>query len=225
MLNPSRAVLSDANADLMEFYAVLRGDPAALWRDVVSLPRTRPKYLELRSCRRSRMSRHERAVQFLFLNRNCFNGLYRTDRTGRFNVPFASSRAGALPSLAEFLDASAQLRRARLRACDFGHSLRTARSGDFVYMDPPYFVTARRMFRGYGPRDFLQKDIDRLARHLDRLDARGARFVLSFADCGEIRPIAACWTNRRVRVRRHIAGFTGDRRYAYELLISNADAN
>jgi len=224
MLQPSRAILSDANADLMEFYGVLRDAPVALWRDVVAIPQTKERYLELRSLRPSALSRHRRAVRFLYLNRNCFNGLYRTDRKGRFNVPFAASRTGALPGLVEFIKASGHLKAARLRACDFGQTLRFAGPGDFVYMDPPYFVAHRRVFRAYGARDFLHEDVQRLGVHLDRLDARGATFVLSFADCPEMRRVASCWTRRRVRVRRQIAGFADSRRYAYELVISNTDA-
>jgi len=221
MLGPAKAILSDSNAELIGFYDILRKDPTRLWTDAISIPRTRGKYLELRALSLSTGSDHARAVRFLYLNRNCFNGLYRTNQRGQFNVPFAPTRAGVLPSLAEFLEAAARLRVARTIACDFGHTLRSARAGDFVYMDPPFFVKARRVFRHYGAHTFAQYDIDRLSKHLDRLDARGVRFVLSFADCSEIRPLSKNWFSRRVRVQRHIAGFAGDRRVAYEWLISN----
>jgi DNA adenine methylase len=128
-----------------------------------------------------------------------------------------------MPSLADFIGAADQLKVAHLRACDFGHTLRDVRKGDFVYLDPPFFVAARRVFRDYGPRKFLQEDLDRLGRHLDAIDARGARFVLSFADCADVRPLVQNWANRRVRVRRQIAGFAGDRRFAYEVIVSNTE--
>jgi len=222
LLNPPKAVLTDSNAELISFYEVLRKDPTRLWTDAVSLPRTRDKYLDLRALNLSNATQHARAVRFLYLNRNCFNGLYRTNTEGQFNVPFAPSRAGEMPGLAEFVEAADRLKVARTSACDFGQTLKNTREGDFLYLDPPFFVTARRVFRHYGPRQFVGSDIDRLGSHLDRLDARGVRFVMSFADCADIRPLSQNWISRRVKVQRQIAGFASNRRFAYEWLISNA---
>lgn len=224
-VRPHEAVLSDSNPHLMEFYKTLRETPAALWRDTVALLQDRKIYLDLRAQIPKKLSRHRRAVRFLYLNRNCFNGLYRTDRLGRFNVPFADTRTGELPSLAEFIAAADLLQHATLRSCDFGHTLRDVRSGDFVYLDPPFFVSTRRVFREYGARTFALKDIDRLRRHLDKIDSKGAAFVLSFADCTEARQTARDWASRRIRVRRNIAGFADDRRFSYELIISNTPSN
>ena len=221
LLNPMSAILSDSNAELICFYEVLRRDPAGLWTDAVALARTREVYIKVRSTNVARASAHARAVRFLYLNRNCFNGLYRTNAKGHFNVPFAPTRTGAMPSLAEFIEASHRLQSAITKACDFGHTLRHVGEGDFVYLDPPFFVTTRRVFRDYGARKFVQADIERLGRHLERLDARGATFLLSFADCAEIGPLARQWGSRRVKVQRQIAGFASHRRLAYERLISN----
>jgi DNA adenine methylase len=220
-LAPSRAVLSDLNSELIDFYATLRERPAAVWKAACELPRTKRVYLALRSKDPARMNADNRAARFLYLNRNCFNGLYRTNRSGQFNVPYAPLKAGEIPGLRTVIDAADLLRNARLRAQDFGTSIRNASSGDFVYMDPPFFVSSRRVFRDYGARKFCAPDVKRLSRHLDRLHGRGASFLVSFADCAESRSIAENWSSRRVRVRRHIAGFAGDRRFSYELLISN----
>jgi DNA adenine methylase len=220
-VQPPAAVLSDSNRHLIEFYEVLRESPASLWTDTLMIARNRKTYLELRGASQNDLSRQARAVRFLYLNRNCFNGLYRTDKQGRFNVPFADSRVGEMPSLAEFIFAGALLKNANLRACDFGHTLRDVRAGDFVYLDPPFFVSSRRVFREYGPKTFATADLDRLRRHLDKIASRGAAFVLSFADCAEARAIGRDWIARRIKVRRNIAGFVSDRRSSYELIISN----
>jgi DNA adenine methylase len=224
-LKPQSAVLSDSNYHLMEFYEVLRENPAKVWTDTIAIVQDRATYNELRDLTPSRLSRHRRAVRFLYLNRNCFNGLYRTNKDGRFNVPFTDSRVGGIPSLSEFIAAACLLKQASLRACDFGRTLRDARKGDFVYLDPPFFVSSRRVFREYGPRTFGIADLERLRRHLDKLDTRGAAFVLSFADCAEARMIGRDWLARRINVHRNIAGFIGDRRSSYELIISNTPGN
>lgn len=220
-LRPDSAILSDSNRELIHFYEVVRRDPVRIWTETLAVARTKEEYLRQRALVPETMSERRRAVRFLFLNRHCFNGLYRTDRFGHFNVPFSGTKTGDLPSLDDFLSVASLLKRARLRCCDFGHTLKLAGRGDFVYLDPPFFVSSRRIFRDYGPRRFAAADITRLARHLDSLDSRGARFVMSFAECSEIQDLRRNWISRRVRVRRQIAGFAADRRQASEYLITN----
>ncbi|MCH8047220.1 MAG: DNA adenine methylase, partial [Planctomycetes bacterium] len=154
---------------------------------------------------------------------NCFNGIYRTNRSGKFNVPFASSRAGAFVTREEFIEASKSLQCATLRSWDFGTTLRHVRAGDFVYLDPPYAVESRRVFCEYGERPFCSDDLCRLSEHLDKIHNRGAAFLVSYADCREARMLAKNWFSCRMRVRRHVAGFAGARKAAYELLITNID--
>lgn len=218
---PNDALLADKNSELIETYEVLSDHADDLYKEVRSYPSNAKTYYKLRSINAQSLSRLKRAARFVYLNRNCFNGLYRTNRKGQFNVPYGSSRAGALPTLEEFRACARQLMNASIRAWDFGTTLRYVRKNDFVYLDPPYAVKSRRIFREYGPKYFGAEDLERLFDHLDRIDGRGAKFVLSYADCREIRALGAKWDMRRVSVRRHIAGFTGSRRRAYEFLVTN----
>lgn len=220
-LRPDYALLADKNVDLMDAYQVLRSSPKALHAAVSSLAADAWVYERVRELRRESLSKFQRAARFIYLNRNCFNGIYRTNLKGDFNVPYATYKQGLLPTLHDFVAASDLLERADLRAWDFGTTLRHCAKGDFVYLDPPFAVTKRRVFRQYGPRTFEIADISRLALHLGKLDRRGIAFVLSYADCKESRTLASDWLHRRVRVRRNIAGFAGARRRSYELLITN----
>ena len=195
--------------------------PVRVFNSVSKIERTAPVYYEWRSKQPSKLSPLNRAVRFLYLNRNCFNGIYRTNRSGDFNVPFASSRAGRYPTKEEFLLSTERLRKASFRAWDFGTTLRHVRHGDFVYLDPPYAVDSRRVFHEYGKKPFCRNDLSRLERRLETIDQRGAHFVVSYADCKEARDIGMKWNMRRLRVRRHVAGFSGARRSAYEVLITN----
>ncbi|MCH7687660.1 MAG: DNA adenine methylase, partial [Planctomycetes bacterium] len=156
-------------------------------------------------------------------NRNCFNGIYRTNQSGEFNVPFATSRVGAFVTRDELIEAGKSLQRATLRSWDFGTTLRYVREGDFVYLDPPYAVESRRVFREYGARPFCSNDLCRLGEHLTKIDNRNAAFLVSYADCREARALAENWFSYRMRVRRHVAGFTGARKAAYEVLITNIE--
>jgi DNA adenine methylase len=222
-IQPERALIADKNADLIETYMVVRDNAAEVFDRIACLPRTSSTYYRVRERDTANMSPIERAVRFIYLNRNCFNGIYRTNGSGRFNVPFATSRAGAFVSRDEFLAAAEMLERATLRAWDFGTTLSSVRGGDFVYLDPPYAVKSRRVFREYGATLFSFCDVDRLAKHLERIDSRGAAFLVSYADCTESRQLARPWNSFRIRVRRHVAGFAAARRSAYELLISNVN--
>jgi DNA adenine methylase len=117
--------------------------------------------------------------------------------------------------------ASKALRDALIVAGDFEHTLERVQPGDFIYLDPPYCLDNRRVFREYVPGSFSSADLVRLARQLDRLNKLGAKFVITYADSREARELFALWKPRRVRVKRHIAGFSHHRRHAYELIATN----
>ena len=222
-LCPEKALLADKNADLIEAFELVRDNPNRVYDRVVAIPRTKERYYLERARNPAKLTRLQRAVRFIYLNRNCFNGIYRTNQSGQFNVPFATSRAGAFVTRDEFIEASRSLQRATLRSWDFGTTLRYVRDGDFVYLDPPYAVESRRVFREYGERPFCSDDLFRLSEHLTKIHNRNAAFLVSYADCREARALAEDWFSYRMRVRRHIAGFAGARKAAYELLITNIE--
>jgi DNA adenine methylase len=218
---PERAVLGDINGELITVYRTLRRYPERIYALLALMPRDKQTYYEVRS-RKPRMLRPiERAARFLYLNRFCFNGLYRTNEHGTFNVPYGGTRSGSLPTLDELIGSGKLLRRATLVQGDFSATLRLVEEGDFVYLDPPYQIASRRVFRQYHRTAFSVADLSRLRAELERVDREGASFLLSYADSAEGRALAAGYAKRRVRVRRNIAGFAGHRRWSYELLISN----
>jgi len=104
---------------------------------------------------------------------------------------------------------------------DFERTLDYVRPGDFVFPDPSYCLNSRRVFKEYLPGSFSVSDLGRLRCRLSCLDALGAIFVVSYADCSQARELLAPWSPRRMRTRRHIAGFCNHRRGAYELIASN----
>ena len=219
-LAPNAAVLGDANHDLIDVYRVVRDDPERLYRRLRRIRRDLPTYCRWRHLKARSLDRETRALRFLYLNRNCFNGIYRTNIKGEFNVPMGR-RPGAYFSRDDLLNCSRLLQRAKLVAGDFGRTLEYVRRGDFVYLDPPYAVTSRRIFAEYGRKAFDTSDISRLSSALATIPERGADFLVSYADCTEARALASDWYSIRLPVRRHVAGFAGARRNAYEWIISN----
>jgi len=224
-INPPKALLSDLNKELIEAYSVLRKNPKRLHDDVDSIPRDKTSYVQLRSTETKHLNKHKRAVRFVYLNRLCFNGIFRTNRNGHFNVPYGYSGEGMIPSSEHFCRCAERLKNAEIHAWDFGETLKRVKKDDFVYLDPPYAVEDRKVFCEYGPKTFNKKDLARLAKHLIRIDRKGASFLMSYADCKEAREIFKHWKQKRIKVRRNIAGFSSYRRHAYELLITNIDSS
>lgn len=222
-LQPDRALLGDINHGLIEAYEVVRQRPDEIYHAVSAIPRVEKAYYRERAKRPTSLSRFERAVRFVYLNRHCFNGIFRTNANGEFNVPFAHMKSGAIPPIEDFRRTAILLSRATLKCSDFGAILSSVRKNDFVFLDPPYAVASRRIFRQYDKRAFTPGDLTRLATHLERIDERGAKFVLTYADCKEASTTFKQWKRRRIRVRRNIAGFVDARRFAFEVLVTNLD--
>jgi DNA adenine methylase len=221
-LKPHKAILGDLNSHLINTYREVKKSPVTVCSAAHGLRKGKHAYYALRKQDPADLEPLARAARFVFLNRFCFNGLYRTNHSGRFNVPYAPARTGNLPAVEQFIEASEGLSKARLVSGDFQKVLSLARKGDFVYLDPPYVVASRRVFSAYGAKEFTHHDLARLSKELRRLDKIGVKFVVSYADCVEARQLFGTWDMRRVRIRRNIAGFTGHRRRAFEVIISNA---
>lgn len=219
-IKPRAAILADLNSALIDSYRTIRHKPRAVAKSLYAIPRDAATYYQIRRQKNSASNAVERAAFFVYLNRNCFNGIYRTNRNGEFNVPFGADQ-GQYPRICDFEITAKLLRNSDLLACDFGSTLRHLRKGDFVYLDPPFASTGVRTFVEYGKTGFSADDLKRLSCHLDRIDRRGASFLVSYADCTAARTLARRWNWTTIDVRRQIAGFTAKRRMARELLISN----
>jgi DNA adenine methylase len=213
-------VLGDTNPELIEVYRVVRDEPERLSNRLRHIARDLETYKRWRALDPSSLDRETRALRFVYLNRNCFNGIYRTNTDDRFNVPMGK-RPGTYFTKDDLLKCSELLQRATLVFGDFTDTLKHVKAGDFVYLDPPYAVNSRRIFRQYGKKVFDTEDIPRLANSLSRIDRVGADFLVSYADCSEARALASEWNSVRLPIRRHIAGFAGARKNAYEWLVTN----
>lgn len=226
-LQPDRAILGDNNRELIATYRSVKASPKRIFNRLTRIRRDSETYYRWRDRDPTTDDAKTRALRFVYLNRNCFNGIYRTNRDGGFNVPFGGKDGEPLGALErdEFLRSAKQLRQAQFVAGDFSDTLKLAKKRDFVYLDPPFAVTSRRVFRQYGEKPFDTSDVDRLARELRRLDRIGAEFLVSYADCAEARVLAREWNSTKLFVRRNVAGFSGHRRLASEWLISNIDSN
>jgi DNA adenine methylase len=178
-LEPRQAVLGDANPELMNCYRRVGDSVAAVLRLLKALRADERTYYRVRDRLYERGDSVERAAYFIYLNKTCWNGLYRVSESGHFNVPIGRRRPGAqIFDEATLRAASRLLRRTEIVCGDFEAIVRSARKNDLVYFDPPYVTTRGRVgFRKYNPIIFQRMDDLRLARAAHRLAARGVNVL------------------------------------------------
>ena len=221
-LKPPKAILGDLNPELISTYLEIKYRLADVLAELRRMPSANEKeYNRLRAIDVSTMTSPARAARFIYLNRFCFNGIYRTNLAGKFNVPYSGVRCGTVPQDEILAKCSSRLRRARFLKGDFENVLKHAQKGDLVYMDPPFAVRARRVFRQYDPSTFTHEDIGRLRIWMERLNAARINFIVSYAESDEADTLRKNFSYETVSVRRNIAGFAAHRALTNELLISN----
>ena len=187
-LRPSKAILADCNSRLIETYIQLRDKPeyiAKLLRHHQA--RHSDDYYYSARQRMHPRSASRRAAQFIYLNRTCWNGLYRVNRKGQFNVPRGTKSSVILDS-DDFNSVSAALKDTEIVAQDFRKTLKEAGAGDFVYVDPPYTVKHKyNAFLKYNETIFSWDDQVRLRNEIKLAIARGAKVAVSNADHDSLR--------------------------------------
>lgn len=219
-LRPEKAILGDINSELIGTYLEVKYRVDSLIRHLRGFRVSKSQYYSLRAHRASK-STSAAAARFICLNRYCFNGLYRTNTSGAFNVPYGGKRGGEMPTSAMLKACSRLLRNAQLMAKPFEDVLDKVKRGDFVYLDPPFSVKAQRVFREYSAQQFADEDLIRLREYMLAFKKLGIRFLLSYADSGEADILKKGFKYEYVDVLRHISGFSVNRRVSREILIHN----
>jgi DNA adenine methylase len=220
-VHPAKAILSDRNPDLIEAYKTITRHPIRVLRGARGMSASSNEYYRVRALRREALSPIKRAVRFLYLNRHCFNALYRTNGSGAFNVPIGR-KTGGFPDEATFRRSAAALGRAELFCSDFEETLSRAKKGDFVYLDPPYVSRKGADKNVYGCGSFTTRDLPRLVQQLEVLHSKRVHFLLSYSHSPELLNLLPRKPGPVFEVRRHISGKANGRGFANEVLLDNA---
>jgi DNA adenine methylase len=185
-----RAVLADQNEELIACYRAVRDDVGALLAALGAYRYDRDLFYATRERDTRGMSDVERGARLLFLNRTCFNGLWRVNASGKFNVPFGRYKNPRIVDEEKLRAASRALADVDLRVADFAKVTKSLGEGDFVYLDPPYVPLSKTAaFTAYGKDGFSPADQARLAKELRRMKERGVLAMLSNADTPETRAL------------------------------------
>jgi DNA adenine methylase len=219
-LMPARATLSDRNSELMTTYRVVRSDSHAVIRLLARYPHNEKFYYAIRD--KSPRAPTALAARFVYLNRTCWNGLYRVNREGRFNTPYGRFPNPTICDRHRLQAAASLLRRARLRDGDFADIVQHAERGDLVYFDPPYITGHQNNgFLKYNAPLFSWEDQRRLARIAKQLAHRGVHVLISNADHSTVASLYPTFHLYRLHRKSLIAGPAQSRGSVSEVLISS----
>jgi DNA adenine methylase len=216
-------VINDVNADLIAVWSALQNQPREFIERANALfcaeNHTAEAYLRIRASFNEETDRFERAVMFPYLNRFGFNGLFRVNLAGKFNVPYG--RPSSLPGfpLKEMEAAHDKLKCTTILNGGFAFATEQAGVGDVVYCDPPYLdSTSGASFTGYSSGGFTVRDHEELLEAGLRAVSRGATVVMSNHDTPQTRQLYRLWHQESVSVRRSIAANSSSRGEAKELI-------
>ena len=180
-LRPRQAVISDRNADLIACFRAVRDHPDLVlqYLRMHAVRTSKDYYKKIRSRYNKARDSISKAAMFIYLNKTCFNGIWRVNRKGEFNVPYGFKEPPAMPSKTDLLAASIALKNAEIRAEDFRDVLTGVQSGDFVYLDPPYPpLNETSYFTHYTKDGFCEDDQEAVARMATLLANRGCRVMI-----------------------------------------------
>ena len=229
-LAPERALLADSNGDLIATYAAIASDPEAVIRRLMDHRRVHAAAPDAHYYRtrarwnagnRSAWSRARHAATFIYLNKTCFNGLWRVNRDGEFNVPIGrySNPSICMPKVIRA--ASKALSSAKLLCSDYRKAIASVCSYDFIYLDPPYDpLSATSSFTGYSANAFGRDQQKELAETARELVARDAYVMLSNSDTPFIRSLYRGFKISRVKCGRSISSKITKRAAVNELIIT-----
>ena len=227
--NSQKCSVSDLNSDLVLAYTVIRDRPDAL---IISLKNHEKNYQTdsdsyYYSIRQSNPRNEiEKTSRLIFLNRTCFNGLYRVNSKGKFNVPLGKYTNPNIVNEENIHSVSHILQSSKIsiNCRDFEVVLSDAKKGDLIYFDPPYQpVSTTANFTSYTNKNFTYADLKRLAELCFELDSKGCNVLLSNSDSNEVADIFSSnpWKVTKIETNRSINSNSKKRTGHFELLIKN----
>lgn len=222
-LRHPNAFLSDLNAHLIGCYTAIRENPAAVSRAlrVHARKNSESYYYSVRDLYNRSPDSVARAARFLYLNRTGFNGVFRVNKQGAYNVPYGRKERPLFPTPSELRAIAGALRNAKLSVHGYEQAVDRAKSGDFIYLDPPYPPLNGTSFFTHYTRDrFGKEDQERVAAAARDLDRNGSLVMISNADTEVVRRLYRGFVIRRLTVTRYVSS-SSVKHQVGELIITN----
>ena len=227
-LYPKKAVINDFNEELINVYKTIKENPEELITDLRTHKNDPDYFYDIRALDRKndflKLSDIERASRVIYLNKTCYNGLYRVNSSGEFNSPFGRYENPNIVNESTIRAVSNYLNDNNITILngDFEDALKGIKKGDFVYFDPPYHpVSASSNFTGYVQGGFLESDQKRLRDLCNKLHDKGVKFLLSNSATQFIKNLYKDYTIKYVKASRAINSNAKKRGEIDEVLIKN----
>ena len=228
-LQPKKAVINDINGELINLYNIIKDDVDGLIEDLKKHENTSEYFYKIREKDRNKseyekLSNIEKASRIVYLNKTCFNGLFRVNKSGEFNSPFGKYKNPNIVNEVTLRAVNKYFNKADIKILngDFEEALKGIRKGSFVYMDPPYDpVSSSANFTGYDKGGFNRDEQVRLKLLCDKLDKRGVKFLLSNSATDFIKDLYKEYDIRIVKAKRAINSDASSRGEVDEVLIRN----
>lgn len=231
-LQPKNAIVNDINKELINLYSVIQNNVEELidkLSDTDTYSNTSECYYRIRELDRepqkyNKMTGIDRAARVLYLNKTCYNGLYRVNSVGEFNSPFGSYKNPNIVNEITLRAVNKYFNESNIRFLngDFEKTVKNAKRGDFIYFDPPYApISKTSNFTGYNESGFCENEQIRLKKLCDTLDKKGVKFLLSNSDCEFIRELYKDYNIITIKAKRAINSNGNNRGDVSEVLITN----
>lgn len=207
-LLPKKAMLSDMNIELVKTYNVIKNDVEGLIKRLKEHQKYNCKeyFLKVRAQEIEKLSDVNIAARFIYLNRTGFNGLYRVNGRGKFNVPYAGNKNPLICDEENLRKANDAMKDTKISHQDYKKVLSKAKKGDFVYFDPPYYpVSKTSAFTSYTKESFLEKEQKELRDVFVKLHNRGCFVMLSNSDAPFINELYS-GLDRKINIHKVFAG-------------------
>ena len=225
-LQPQNGYISDMNEELINLYTVVRDDVYELIEALNKHKVSKEYFLKIRNLDRTekynKLSDIEKASRFIYLNRTCFNGMYRVNSQGQFNVPFGNYKNPRIVDAENLINCSNLLKNTEICCADFSKILNKVQKCDFVYFDPPYVpLNETSSFTSYTKDGF---DLDmqfKLRDVCDKLDSMGVMFMLSNSDTKLVNELYSNYEIKKVFASRAINANGNGRGKITEVLVRN----
>ena len=231
-LEHKNTILNDLNSELINMYRVIKHKPEELIAELKCFQNSHNAefYYHIRNLDRtdalSKISDVAKAARTIYLNKTCFNGLYRVNSKGQFNSPIGRTSSGKTPDIVQedlIREMSKFLKTVQFHNGDYKDCLATAKAGDVVFFDPPYDQDesiSSEGFVGYQKEGWTRKDLEELKTVCDELSIKGVKVVLTNNDTEFVRKLFTGYNFREVEVKRSI-NRDGNKRKGKELIIYN----
>ena len=220
-LNPDKAIIADRNPELINMYQQVADNVETVISYLKKYKNTKEDFYEVRSLDWLKLKKEEAAARMIYLNKTCFNGLYRVNKKGQFNVPFGKYKAPNFCDEEVLYAASDVLKKATIECGDYLSVLKKyAEPGDFIFLDPPYLpISEYSDFKRYTKEQFYEEDHIELAKEVKRLQELGCYVILTNSNHPLVHELYADYKIEVIQTKRYIS-CNGSKRKGEDIIVN-----